>query len=109
MGNAAQHLRLHYRGISKLTVITSLQNPKVKYLVGLRERRQRDQAGIFPVEGYEEISLAIESGAKPIELFFCPTFFHQAEQARLIDRTPGTHLIEVNERIFEKIAYRDNP
>jgi RNA methyltransferase, TrmH family len=96
-------------GVSKLTVITSLQNPKVKYLVGLRERRQRDQAGVFPVEGFEEISLAIESGAKPVELYYCPALFHDAEQARLLDRMPGTHLIEVNERVFEKIAYRDNP
>jgi TrmH family RNA methyltransferase len=92
-----------------MAVITSLQNPKVKYLLGLRERRQRDQVGLFPVEGFEELSLAIESGFKPVELFYCPAFFHQREEARLLERLRGAALIEVDQRVFEKIAYRENP
>jgi TrmH family RNA methyltransferase len=31
--------------------ITSLQNPRVKQLVKLRDRRDRDDAGLFLVEG----------------------------------------------------------
>ncbi len=92
-----------------MTVLTSLQNPKVKYLAGLRERRQRDQAGVFPVEGFDELSLAIESGARPTEVVICRELFHDPGQAKLLKRVGDAHLIEVDKRVFEKIAYRDNP
>lgn len=90
-------------------IITSLQNPKVKFVVGLRERRQRDKAGVFPVEGYEELSLAIESGAQPAEVYYCPELFHQPREAQLLDRLRDATQIEVDRKVFEKIAYRDNP
>ena len=40
--------------------ITSLQNPRVKQLVKLRDRRPRDETGVFLVEGYREIRRALE-------------------------------------------------
>ena len=33
-------------------LISSLQNPRIKQLVKLRDRRPRDEAGVFLVEGY---------------------------------------------------------
>jgi TrmH family RNA methyltransferase len=92
-------------------IITSLQNPKVKYLVTLRERRKRIQAGVFIVEGYEELSLAVETGAQPTELFYCPALFHDEHQAKLLEQLKHTsaQIIEVSEAVFHKVAYRDNP
>ena len=40
--------------------ISSLQNPRIKQLVKLRDRRPRDEAGVFLVEGYREIRRALE-------------------------------------------------
>jgi TrmH family RNA methyltransferase len=40
--------------------ITRLQNPRVKHLVKLRDRRPRDETGVFLVEGYREIRRALE-------------------------------------------------
>jgi TrmH family RNA methyltransferase len=94
-----------------LTLITSLQNPKVKAVVGLRERRERTKVGLMVVEGFEELSVALASNLKPVELYYCPELFREKSQSPLLDRLrhSKTELVEVNARVFEKIAYRDNP
>ena len=90
--------------------ITSLQNPRVKQLVSLRERHKRDADGLMLVEGYDELGLALSSG-KPVALYYCPPLVRQPEQMRLLDsaREAGAELVQVSERVFERIAYRDNP
>jgi len=55
--------------------ITSLQNPRVKQLVKLRERRDRDDAGLFLIEGYREVRRALEKGLRPKEVYFSPEWF----------------------------------
>lgn len=94
-----------------MSIITSLQNPKVKYVTALRERRKRQQEGATLVEGYDELILALASGIKPIEVFYCPTLFRTPEQMGLVARIGAieTMLMEVDERVFAKIAYRENP
>ena len=92
-------------------VITSLQNPKIKHALQLRERRQRKREGLMLVEGYDEIALALTGGAKPLTLFFCPQFFGAVPKDDLLARAgqSGAELIEASPRVFEKIAYRENP
>lgn len=92
-------------------LITSLQNPKVKHVVALRERRERDRSGLMRVEGFEELSLALMSGARPTTLFFCPELFRDPEQERMVDRVQqaGADIIEVSEPVFAKMSYRDGP
>lgn len=51
-------------------IITSLQNPRIKQLVRLRDRRPRDEAGVFVVEGYREIFRALEKQVAFQELIF---------------------------------------
>ena len=84
--------------------ITSLQNPKVKYIVKLRDdKRQRQHDGLMLVEGFDEISFAISAGHKPQTLLTAPEIAtHQMEG--------GTaDIITVNRTVFEKISYRENP
>jgi RNA methyltransferase, TrmH family len=90
-------------------LITSLQNPKVKAIVGLREKRERLKTGLVAVEGYDELSVAAQN-SKPIELYFCPAMFQPAQKG-LVEklRRQGAALIEVSDKVFEKMAYRDNP
>lgn len=92
-------------------LITSLQNSRVKDVVALRDHRERLRSGLMRVEGYEELELALASGARPQSLFFSPALWRNDEQARLIEvaRHSGSELIEVSQRVFEKMAYRDNP
>jgi TrmH family RNA methyltransferase len=91
--------------------ITSLQNPRVKQLVKLRERRDRDEAGLFLVEGYREIRRALEKGVKPKELYFSPDWFLGENEPALIEqaRQAGAQLFELSKDAFAKVAYRERP
>ena len=93
------------------STIASLQNPKVKYVVSLRDRRHRTRAGVILVEGYEELALALDSGAAPAELFVAPALFRDSTQAALADRAAraGAAVFEFDERSFRKMAYRQRP
>lgn len=91
--------------------ITSLQNPRVKQLVKLRDRRPRDEAGVFMVEGYRQIRRALEKDVTLQELYFCPDWFLGENEAALIAQTDetGAHLIELSKDAFAKVAYRERP
>ena len=95
-------------------MISSPQNPRIKYVVGLRERRRRDQAGVILVEGHAELALALDGGARPVELFVCPPLFplpSPVAPAALIDRAAraGAEIVHVEERAFRRMAYREHP
>lgn len=84
--------------------ITSLQNPRVKHIVKLRDdKRQRKTDGLMLVEGYDEIQLALSAGHEPETLLSAP---------ELVTRQIGVanaESITVSRPVFEKMSYRDNP
>jgi TrmH family RNA methyltransferase len=63
------------------------------------------------VEGYEEISNALDSGARPQPLYYCPSLVRDDAQLSLLARAHGTgaELVELSARAFEKASYRDSP
>jgi RNA methyltransferase, TrmH family len=84
--------------------ITSLQNPRVKHIVKLRDdKRQRQKDGLMLVEGYDEIQLALSAGHKPRTLLTAPEI-----ASRQVDAV-GSEIITVKRAVFEKISYRENP
>ncbi len=84
--------------------ITSLQNPRIKYIVKLRdEKKHRQRDGLMLVEGYDEIQLALSAGHKPQTLLSSPELV-----SRSISGTFAESL-SVNRAVFEKISYRENP
>ncbi|TVR48883.1 MAG: RNA methyltransferase [Puniceicoccaceae bacterium] len=91
--------------------ITSLQNPRVKALVKLRDRRPRDEAGLFLVEGYRAIRRALDRGFRFREIFFCPEWFQGANEPALLREAAGTGalLVRLGREAFAKAAYRDRP
>ncbi len=92
-------------------LITSLQNPRVKNLVKLRDRRPRDEQGVFIAEGYRALSRALEKGVSPAEIYFSPDWFLGANEEALLQqaRAAGAKLYELSKHAFEKVAYRDRP
>lgn len=90
--------------------ITSLQNPRVKTAVRLRDRRAREDSGLMLVEGFHELSLALASGVRPTELFFCPEEA-KADELPLLARlrSSGTDILEVTSSVQRKLAYREHP
>ena len=84
--------------------ITSLQNPRVKQIVKLRDdKRERQSEGLMLVEGYDEISLALEAGHHPGTLFIAP------ELVRRDIKNVTTEILTVSPAVFEKMSYRENP
>jgi RNA methyltransferase, TrmH family len=86
--------------------ITSLQNPRVKHIVKLRDdKRQRREDDLMLVEGYDEIQLALLAGHQARTIFSAPKL-----ASRQIDvvNTDAEH-ITVTRAVFEKMSYRENP
>ena len=91
--------------------ISSLQNPRVKQLVRLRDRRPRDEAGVFLVEGYREIRRALEKGVALQEIYFSRDWFLGENEPALLEeaRRCGAALFELSKDAFAKVAYRERP
>ena len=90
-------------------IITSKQNPAVKQLVALRRRREREQAGVTLVDGYEELSCALDSGVVVNHVYYCPELMGgPGQEARLQDLVAsGIAATELARDVFEKVAYRE--
>ncbi|MSU66412.1 MAG: RNA methyltransferase [Opitutus sp.] len=91
--------------------ISSLQNPRIKQLVKLRDRRPRDEAGVFLVEGYREIRRALEKSVPLRELYFSPEWFLGENEPALLQQAAdaGAQLFELTKEAFAKVAYRERP
>ena len=91
--------------------ITSLQNPRVKHLVKLRDRRARDDAGLFLIEGYREVRRAVEAGVRLQELYCAPEWFLGENEPLLIEaaQRAGAEVCELSQPVFAKVSYRDRP
>ena len=53
------------------TLLTSLQNSRVKEIVKLEKRNERDLRQVTIVEGAREVSRALAKGIVPTELYIC--------------------------------------
>lgn len=91
--------------------ITSAQNPRIKFLVKLRDRRTRETERKMLVEGYREVTRALECGMKFTEFFYSESFFLGQNEQTVIQKITlsGTEMFSVSEAIFPKICYRDRP
>ena len=91
--------------------LTSAQNPKIKFLAKLINRRSREKTGKTLLEGYRLISRAFEAGHQIEECYFCPDLFLGENENNLLTslQKNGTIIIEITEPLFKKIAYRDRP
>ncbi len=84
--------------------ISSVQNPRVKRLVKLREdKKARAEDGLTLVEGFDEMRLALAAGHTPQTILFAPEL-----TSRSMEFPAGEHL-SVSRAVFEKISYRQNP
>lgn len=85
--------------------ITSAQNPHIKEVMHLRAKRKREEP--FIIDGLQEILFALDSGFVIEKLFYCPELFANKGEEKIVKRVKSALLCE--ERVFKKIAYRENP
>jgi len=92
-------------------IITSLQNPRLKRLVRLRDRRARDDERAFLVEGYREVRRALEKGVALGEVYFAREWFLGENEPALLSlaEAGGARLFELSKEAFAKVAYRERP
>jgi TrmH family RNA methyltransferase len=90
-----------------MTVITSLQNPRVKNAVRLRDRRHREKQGQILIDGARELARAIAAGVKMLEVFVCQPCCTGDETRRVLAVLPhcGGEILYVGEPVFAKLAF----
>lgn len=93
------------------SVITSVQNPRIKHLVKLRSRRTRDKSGTFLIEGFRELTRALDAEIAVSDLYSTPALWLGDNEAALVERATaaGARLTELSVDAFRKVAYRDRP
>lgn len=89
-------------------LITSSQNPRIKQLSRLKDRRERDETKLFSVEGFRELSRAQIGKVQFESLFICPELFLGDQEFSLIQKI-ATETYELPAHLFKKISYRDRP
>jgi RNA methyltransferase, TrmH family len=95
-----------------MITITSLQNPRIKRVIKLNNRRDRDEARQTLVEGDREVAAALRNGVVPIEAYLCPELIDgpAAEKAAAHLATMGesglSEVFSVTPDVFAKMAYR---
>ena len=92
-------------------LISSVQNPRVKNLVRLRDGSHRRRQKRFLIEGYREIQRAHECGWPLETVYFCQDLFKHPDSFDLIHdlEEKGIELVQLAEGPFSKAAYRQGP
>ena len=79
-------------------VITSRQNPRVKQLIALSERKERVRSGLHRIEGERLVLDALESGAHFHEVFL------SQRRTELAERFSGLPLTMLDDRLFDQLS-----
>jgi TrmH family RNA methyltransferase len=86
--------------------ITSTRNPRVRAAAALRERRDRERAGLTLVDGEREVARALAGGARVAEVFVDPArLSHDGAAAAEAARTGGAAIVTVSGSVLEHLAY----
>jgi len=90
-----------------MTQITSLQNPRVKAVLRLRDARHRAKQSRFLIDGARELGRAIQAGVRLREVFVCrpACATPDAQQVlRMLDRC-GAEILEATQPVLEKLTF----
>ncbi len=92
-------------------MITSLHNPRIVDVRKLAQRKHRQQQGQFLVEGLSLLAQALDAGARPASVFYCPDIIADGPTAALLARfeRANVDLIAVSRPVLESLCERDTP
>lgn len=86
-----------------MQTISSVQNPIVKMLVSLHQKKNRQETGLFIIEGYKGVEGAINYGLEITHIFLNES---AQEKASIF---PENVLYLVNDKVLKKISTTDSP
>ena len=92
-------------------MITSTRNPRIVGAHKLDQRKQRREQGRFLVEGLQLLHMALDAGARPMEVFYCEEQFDGPEAPALLARfrEAGADLLAVSPNAMQALSERDAP
>jgi TrmH family RNA methyltransferase len=91
--------------------ITSTRNRRIVDARKLDQRKHRERQGRFLVEGLQILHMALDGGARPLEVFYCAELFTGTEAPALMKRFRQTEaeLVPVSEYVMQALSERDMP
>lgn len=90
-------------------LITSFQNPRVKYLRSLRLRKYRQREGRFLVEGIRIVEEALDRGASVETLVYAPELLVSERAQALVERVEADQRLALSGEVFASLSDRDQP
>ncbi len=92
-----------------MTTITSLQNPRVKAAIRLRNGRHRVKQRRILIDGIRESTRALAAGVRMIEAFVCEPPCTRGIEQKLIETLSnrGAEILYVTQQVFEKLSFGD--
>jgi TrmH family RNA methyltransferase len=88
--------------------IISPSNPRIRNILKLQANsRDRRKQNLFVIEGFREISRAMESGIEIAELYICTEVDKNRKGQELTYRGKINPVFEVGREVFSRIAYRE--
>ena len=88
--------------------ISSTKNPRIRAASALRDRRERDRAGLTLVDGVRELARALAGGAVVVEVFMDEARLG-SEGADAVEeaRRRGAAVVPVSGLVLDRLAYGD--
>jgi RNA methyltransferase, TrmH family len=89
-------------------VITSLQNPRIKAAIKLRDSRQRQKQRRIIIDGARELVRALKAGVEIVEIFVCKEMCRSDDCRSLLESLSAggvAEVVPVTRTVFEKLAF----
>lgn len=92
-------------------LITSPSNPLIKQARALRQKKAREESGLFLVEGILHVGEAAEAGWGIENLLYCPGRLRSEFGRELVEKLAAKNIrcATVSEAAFESFAEKENP
>jgi TrmH family RNA methyltransferase len=94
-----------------MAIISSRNNPKIKLARALRQRKARQESGLFIVEGIRPVGEAVQAGAAIDTIFYAPDLLTSEFARDLVQAQSqaGVTCYPVTPEVFNALADKENP
>ena len=92
-------------------ILTSSQNPRIKGIRALSQRRKRQETGLFFAEGIRLAAEAVQTGAEIETLVIAPELLRSDFGRDLVDRAgaDNVEILNVSAAVFQTLSRKDGP
>ncbi len=92
-------------------MITSLSNAKIKNIRKLKDRKTRENAGLFFVEGVRIVGEAIEQNWNIDQVIIAPELIRDGYSQELVQHiiSRGIDYLEVTPQVFQSLSVKEGP